>query len=76
MPVAIWIKISLSNYSRVIPLARRHQRLRFCHSGATAMLRLILALAITAPLLSGCIIIATDKPVTRVVQTAPADVPE
>jgi hypothetical protein len=40
------------------------------------MLRLIIALAITAPLLSGCIIIATDKPVTRVVQTAPADTPE
>ncbi|WP_339914268.1 hypothetical protein [uncultured Brevundimonas sp.] len=37
------------------------------------MLRLVLILAVTAPLLSGCIIIATDKPVTRVVQTAPAD---
>lgn len=37
------------------------------------MLRLALALAIAAPLLSGCIIIATDKPVTRVVHQAPAD---
>lgn len=37
------------------------------------MLRLILVAAITAPLLSGCIIVATDKPTTRVVQTAPAD---
>jgi hypothetical protein len=37
------------------------------------MLRLALAIAIAAPLLSGCIIIATDKPTTRVVQTAPAD---
>lgn len=40
------------------------------------MLRLVLVLAITAPLLSGCIIIATDKPVTRVVHSAPADAPE
>ncbi|MGV9006803.1 MAG: hypothetical protein ACOH1H_08720 [Brevundimonas sp.] len=40
------------------------------------MLRLVLALAIATPLLSGCIIIATDKPVTRVVQTAPADTGE
>ena len=37
------------------------------------MLRLVLALAIAAPLLSGCIIVATDKPTTRVVHTAPAD---
>ncbi len=37
------------------------------------MLRLALAIAIAAPLLSGCIIIATDKPTTRVVQTTPAD---
>ena len=37
------------------------------------MLRLILVAAITAPLLSGCIIIATDKPTTRVVQTTPSD---
>jgi len=37
------------------------------------MLRLVLALAIAAPLLSGCIIVATDKPTTRVVQSAPAD---
>ena len=31
------------------------------------MLRLVLAVVIAAPLLSGCIIIATDKPTTRVV---------
>ncbi len=37
------------------------------------MLRLVLALAIAAPLLSGCIIVATDKPTTRVVHSAPAD---
>lgn len=37
------------------------------------MLRLVLAVAIAAPLLSGCIIIATDKPTTRVVHQAPVD---
>lgn len=37
------------------------------------MLRLVLAVAIAAPLLSGCIIIATDKPTTRVVHQAPAE---
>lgn len=37
------------------------------------MLRLVLAVVIAAPLLSGCIIIATDKPTTRVVHQAPAD---
>ena len=35
------------------------------------MLRLVLAVVIAAPLLSGCIIIATDKPTTRVVHQAP-----
>ena len=35
------------------------------------MLRLAIAIAIAAPLLSGCIIISTDKPTTRV-DTAPA----
>lgn len=29
--------------------------------------------AVTAPALGGCIIIATDKPTTRVVHQAPAD---
>ena len=38
------------------------------------MLRLVLAVAIAAPLLSGCIIIATDKPTTRGVHTTPAQV--
>ena len=36
------------------------------------MLRLALAIAIATPLLAGCIVISTDKPTTRVVQTAPA----
>ena len=35
------------------------------------MLRLALAIAVAAPLLSGCIIISTEKPTTRVV-SAPA----
>lgn len=34
---------------------------------------LIVALAIAAPSLGGCIIIATDKPTTRVVHSAPAE---
>ena len=34
---------------------------------------LVLALAIAAPVLSGCIIIATDKPTTRVVHSTPAE---
>ncbi|WAC60721.1 hypothetical protein [Brevundimonas sp. SL130] len=39
------------------------------------MLRLALALAIAiaAPLLSGCIIIATEKPTTRVITAPPAE---
>ena len=37
------------------------------------MLRLVLAVAIAAPLLSGCIIIATDKPTTRVVHPVPVE---
>ena len=37
------------------------------------MLRLAIAVAIPAPLLSGCIIISTDKPTTRVVTTPPAE---
>lgn len=36
-------------------------------------LALVLALAIAAPALSGCIIIATDEPTTRVVHTTPAE---
>jgi hypothetical protein len=35
------------------------------------MLRLVIALAVSAPLLGGCIVISTEKPTTRVV-TAPA----
>lgn len=37
------------------------------------MLRLITVIAITMPLLGGCIVIATDKPTTRVIHTAPAE---
>lgn len=37
------------------------------------MRRLIIALAVVAPLLSGCIIIANDEPDTQVVQQAPAE---
>ncbi|WP_374388623.1 hypothetical protein [Brevundimonas sp.] len=35
------------------------------------MLRLAIAIAIAAPLLSGCIIVSTEKPTTRVI-AAPA----
>jgi hypothetical protein len=31
------------------------------------MLRIALAIAIAAPLLSGCIIVSTEKPTTRVI---------
>lgn len=34
---------------------------------------LILALVVAAPSLGGCIIIATDKPTTRVIHQPPAD---
>jgi len=37
------------------------------------MRRLIIALAVVAPLLSGCIIIASDKPETQVIHQAPAE---
>ncbi|WP_427789035.1 hypothetical protein [Brevundimonas diminuta] len=40
------------------------------------MRRIIIALAIAAvaaPVLSGCIIISTEKPTTRVIHSAPAD---
>ncbi len=37
------------------------------------MLRLAIAIALAAPLLSGCIIIATEKPTTRVVTAPPAE---
>ena len=37
------------------------------------MLRLALAVIISAPLLSGCIVISTEKPTTRVIQTPPSD---
>ena len=34
------------------------------------MLRILLIAAVAAPMLSGCIIIATDKPSTRVITTS------
>ena len=34
------------------------------------MLRILLIAAIAAPMLSGCIIIATDEPTTRVITTS------
>jgi len=34
-------------------------------------LAIVLAIAIAAPSLGGCIIIATDKPTTRVVHSSP-----
>ncbi|MEG0819307.1 MAG: hypothetical protein ACREEY_09575 [Brevundimonas sp.] len=40
------------------------------------MRRIIIALAvaaIAAPMLSGCIIIASDKPTTRVIHSTPAE---
>ena len=37
------------------------------------MLRLALAVIISAPLLSGCIVISSEKPTTRGIQTPPAD---
>ncbi|MEN5146411.1 hypothetical protein [Brevundimonas diminuta] len=40
------------------------------------MRRIIIALAIAAvaaPVLSGCIIISTEKPTTRVIHSTPAD---
>jgi len=41
--------------------------------GDNPMLRLALAVVIAAPLLSGCIVISTEKPTTRVIQSAPAE---
>lgn len=40
------------------------------------MLRLALVIAITAPLLAGCIVIASEKPTTSVVHQAPAEAAE
>jgi hypothetical protein len=62
--------IQLADYSRVPGRAAWHKGSSF--QWGTPMLRLALAIAIAAPLLSGCIIVSTEKPTTRVV-TAPAD---
>lgn len=46
------------------------------NKGITSMRRLIIALAVAAvaaPMLSGCIIIASEKPTTRVIHSAPAE---
>ncbi len=37
------------------------------------MLRLALVIAVTAPLLAGCIVIASEKPTTRIIHQAPAE---
>jgi hypothetical protein len=37
------------------------------------MLRLALVIAVAAPLLSGCIVIASEKPTTRVIHQTSAD---
>ncbi len=60
----------LSDYSRVRARPTRHKRVKL-QLGNTPMLRLAIAIAIAAPLLSGCIIVSTEKPTTRVI-TAPA----
>ena len=39
------------------------------------MLRILLIAAIAAPMLSGCIIIATDEPTTRVITTSTEEGP-
>jgi len=61
--------IQLADYSRVLNRSSRHKGSSF--QRGTQMLRLALAIAIAAPLLSGCIIVSTEKPTTRVI-TAPA----
>jgi len=60
----------LAENSRAWNRATREERVKL-QLGNTPMLRLALAIAIAAPLLSGCIIVSTEKPTTRVV-TAPA----
>ncbi|WP_295706582.1 hypothetical protein [uncultured Brevundimonas sp.] len=70
MSVAVLIKARLSDYSRVFATDARHKTATL-QSWGTPMLRLAIAIAVAAPLLSGCIVISTEKPTTRVV-TAPA----
>ena len=76
MAVADAFKPSLSDCSSSLPI------IHVCRTdprgtkgqafkGEHHMLRLALAIAIAAPLLSGCIIVSTEKPTTRVI-TAPA----
>lgn len=73
MPVADGIKPALPiihvTRGQAAPLNGANQTF----PGISAMLRLVLALAIATPLLGGCIIIASDKPTTRVIQSAPVE---
>jgi hypothetical protein len=74
MTVAVWFKPSLSDYSRD-PQPRRWQ-FAAKHQRGTPMRRLIIALAVAAvaaPMLSGCIIIASEKPTTRVIHSTPSE---
>jgi hypothetical protein len=68
-PDPVRLFIQLADYSRVRNRPSRHKGSSF--QRGTQMLRLALAIAIAAPLLSGCIIVSTEKPTTRVI-TAPA----
>jgi hypothetical protein len=40
------------------------------------MVRFVIALAIAAPLLSGCIIISSEKPTTRVIHSSSTEAPQ
>jgi hypothetical protein len=62
----------LSENSRAWKGLARHKRTSF-NWGLHTMLRLALAIAIAAPLLSGCIIVSTEKPTTRVITTPASD---
>lgn len=73
MSVAVRFKAQLSDYSRALAQATWHQAANVILSGDITMLRLAIVIAVAAPLLSGCIIIASEKPTTRVIHTAPAE---
>jgi hypothetical protein len=74
MTVTVGFKPTLSDYSRD-PEPRRWQ-FAANQQGEHLMRRLVIALAVAAlaaPVLSGCIIIATEKPTTRVIHSSPAE---
>lgn len=73
MSVAVRFKAQLSDYSRALAQAAWHQAMKAILPGDTVMLRLAIVIAVAAPLLSGCIIIASEKPTTRVIHTTPAE---